>query len=64
MRTKLKVLAAIEKLGRPTVREIGTQVGISVATVHHHLSELKDEGLVTWEVGKARTIQVVEQSQS
>ncbi len=39
-----------------TVREIAKTVGLSSTTVWYHLEALRDEGLVTWEKGKARTI--------
>lgn len=53
---KREVLRAIKKLGRPTIREIGTEVGLTAPSVFHHMAQLKEEGLITWEKGKARTI--------
>lgn len=60
MRTREKILKAIEALDRPTVREIGEAVGIKSSSVFHHLESLRAEGKVTWEPGKSRTIKVVE----
>jgi repressor LexA len=45
----------------PTLREIGTHFGLSsVATVHKHLRILADKGLLSREVGRARALEVVE----
>jgi len=56
-----KVLEAVRVLGRPTVREIGAKAGLrSPSTVWAALEILRDQGRVTWESGKARTIRIVE----
>ena len=53
------ILQTIRKTHPTTVREIAEKVGLSSTTVWYHLETLKDEGLVTWEKGKARTIRPV-----
>lgn len=40
----------------PTVREIGSEVGLSASTVHKYLTELTDEGLLTAANSKSRSI--------
>jgi len=54
--SRLVILEAVRKAHPTTVREICTEVGLSTATVWHHLETLKAEGEITWEKGKARTI--------
>lgn len=58
MQSKLEVLKAIRELGRPTVREIGERVGLAAPSVYHHMETLREDGYITWETGKARTIQL------
>lgn len=63
MQTRQRVLESIKRLTRPsgpTVREIAAELGLSVASVHHHLGGLRDEGKITWEERKARSIRLVE----
>lgn len=56
-----RVLIAARQLDRPSVREIATATGLSVATVWYHLLRLRDDyGWVSWQPGKARTIRVTE----
>ena len=50
-----KVLKTVIETHPTTVREIAKTVGLSSTTVWYHLEALRDEGLVTWEKGKART---------
>ena len=54
--SRITVLNTVIKTHPTTVREIAKTVGRSTTTVWHHLEVLKDEGLITWEKGKARTI--------
>ena len=43
----------------PSVREIGQLAEVSSpSVVHHHLSKLQQEGRVTWEPGKHRTLRL------
>jgi len=53
------VLQAVVKTHPTTVREIAKEVGVSSTTVWYYLETLRDEGKVTWEPGKARTIRPV-----
>jgi predicted ArsR family transcriptional regulator len=53
-------LAAIKRLGRPTVRELADELGISVNGAANHLKALRNKGHVTWEPKKARTLQVLD----
>jgi repressor LexA len=44
----------------PSTREIAEALGFkSVESVHRILTDLKDNGRVTWEPNKARTLKVV-----
>lgn len=53
------ILRFIANPGRPyppTVREIGTAVGLSSsASVHYHLVELERNGFIRGDIAKART---------
>jgi SOS-response transcriptional repressor LexA len=42
----------------PTLDEIGIKLDIGKSTVWHHLRILKEEGRITHEVGRSRTIKV------
>ena len=45
----------------PTVRELSEELGLrSTAPMHRYLERLREEGRVSWERGKARTLRVVE----
>lgn len=44
----------------PTVRELETEVGVSVSAVHAHLRRLRNKGAVTWSDGQTRTLKVVD----
>ena len=57
---RLAVLTAIHKLGPTTARDVATATERSTATVWHHVKSLGDEGLVTWEPGKARTLRTTD----
>ena len=57
---RLAVLTAIHKLQPTTARDVATEVERSTATVWHHVKSLNDEGLVTWEPGKARTLKTTD----
>lgn len=44
----------------PTVRELADIMGLrSPAPLHRYLERLREEGRVSWEPGKARTLRVV-----
>ena len=58
---RLGVLAAIHKLQPTTARDVATETERSTATVWHHVKSLGDEGLVTWEPGKARTLRTTDE---
>ena len=46
----------------PTVREIADGIGVaSTNTVHYHLQNLRAEGKINFQEGKARTIIIVEE---
>jgi len=40
----------------PTIREIAARTGLHKSRVGEHLERLRQQGLITWEVGKSRTI--------
>jgi DNA-binding MarR family transcriptional regulator len=61
---RLAVLKAIHKLQPTTARDVATETERSTATVWHHVKTLSDEGLVTWEPGKARTLRTTEQGEA
>lgn len=43
----------------PTVREIGKGCGYdSTATVQHYLDQLREQGRISWQSGRARTIRL------
>ena len=47
----------------PTLREIATVMGYaSTQPVAYHLGILREQGIVAYEDGKARTVRVIEQS--
>ncbi len=46
----------------PTIREIAANVGRSLETVHRRLADLKDQGVVTQDGTKARTLRVKEET--
>lgn len=49
----------IDKNGfSPSVREVATGSGISVAVAHYRLERLRDAGVVTWKPGTPRTLRV------
>lgn len=47
----------------PTAREIGERADMWVSSVHKTLLRLRDEGLVTWEPNRARTLVVLPSDQ-
>jgi DeoR family suf operon transcriptional repressor len=44
-----QLLIELKRAGKATVRELGTQLGLSVNAVRHHLKELEAAGLVAYE---------------
>lgn len=49
----------------PSIRELGEALGLkSTSTIHYHLTGLAERGLIRWEKGKNRAIQVLEREQS
>lgn len=58
------ILAAIVRLASdgtpPTLRELASELGLSSPTpLLRYLQRLREEGKVSWEPGKARTLRVV-----
>lgn len=48
----------------PSIREIAAALGLqSTSTIHHHLTGLAERGLIRWEKGKNRAIQLLEESE-
>lgn len=43
----------------PTIREIANHLGMSTNTIFLHLHILRDDGVITFEDRKARTIEIV-----
>lgn len=60
------VLATVAELTQrqgfpPTVRELQLELGLaSPSTIFHHLELLREQGLVTWEPGKNRTLKLTQ----
>ena len=55
--TATRVLLAVLTQDHPTVRSVGEEVGLaSPNSTHHHLLDLRDAGLVTWDEGKTGTL--------
>lgn len=44
----------------PTVREIADGLGISTSTAYYHLTQLRDEGRISYKPGMSRTIKLGE----
>jgi repressor LexA len=62
--SRSKILAAIVTLTSwknrpPTIQEIGQHTGLANVTVAYHLQKLQEQGLVTWETGRPRTLRIV-----
>ncbi|HEU4828111.1 MAG TPA: winged helix-turn-helix transcriptional regulator [Gemmatimonadales bacterium] len=51
-----QVLIELKRAGRATVRELGTQLGLSVNAVRHHLKELEAAGLVAYEREQRKSV--------
>lgn len=48
----------------PTLREIGTELGISSTnTVHGHLTKLQAAGYISWEPAAPRTLRVLKHAE-
>jgi len=43
----------------PTLREIAEHMGVTLGTVQEKMALLRDRGVLTWEDGKARTLQLL-----
>lgn len=61
-----KVLKFVEKFTQkngyaPSVEEIGTGVSLSKTAVRHHLAILKEDGHITMQPGKYRSLRVIPQ---
>ena len=54
--TATRVLLAVLNQRRPTVRSVAMEAGRSVMGTHNALTQLRDEGLVTWDEGKQATL--------
>lgn len=45
----------------PSIRELGEELGLkSTSTIHYHLTGLAERGLIRWDKGKNRAIQILE----
>lgn len=42
----------------PSIRELAGAVDVGVATMHHYLERLREEGLVEWQPGKHRSLRL------
>jgi repressor LexA len=65
--TRAKVLAAIRTLTAelgyaPSLREIGTHVGLNLSTTAYHVGELAEAGAITRQPGIPRSIKITEES--
>ncbi|MBU6429946.1 MAG: transcriptional repressor LexA [Cyanobacteria bacterium REEB65] len=46
----------------PSIRELGEALGLkSTSTIHYHLTGLADRGLIRWDKGKNRAIQILDE---
>lgn len=45
---------------RPTVSEVAKHLGIGKTAAHKHINNMKAKGLLTYEVGKSRTLRVMD----
>lgn len=46
----------------PSIRELGQELGLkSTSTIHYHLTGLADRGLIRWDKGKNRAIQILDE---
>lgn len=55
--TAMRVLALVARPGRPpSIAEVARACGVRVHAVQRHLDRLRRLGLVTWEVGRVRTV--------
>ena len=54
--TTVRVLLAVIAQPNPSVRSVARAVGRSTQRAHHHLTLLREEGLVDWEPGKTGTL--------
>lgn len=52
----IEYLAAHRSAYGPTVREVARAVGVSSARAHQLLITLRQDGYVTWQDGKPRTL--------
>lgn len=49
----------------PSIREIASALGLqSTSTIHHHLTGLAERGLIRWEKGKNRAIQLLDEPEA
>ncbi len=56
VRRLMKIVTRYHRDGRLTVRSCAEAMGVSVATAHVHLQNLREKGWVTWEEGTHATI--------
>jgi repressor LexA len=63
--SRTEILEAVKKLSNecgypPTIRELCDHCGVSsTATVHHHLVNLRNAGLLAFDEKKSRTVRVL-----
>ncbi len=57
----IKAIKALTKKEKhpPTVRELGDYTGRNISSVHRDLKILKEQGQVTWEENKPRTLRAL-----
>lgn len=53
--------AALAHSRTPTVRELAHTFEVAPATMHAWLNKLSEEGLITWEVGRHRSLNLTQQ---
>lgn len=54
--TRTRVLLAVIRQARPTVRSVGEEVGVGSTTAWRHLVCLRRDGFVTWDGGGGGTL--------
>lgn len=59
MNNRQRIILAVAN-GCNNIPVIARQVGVSRSAVYSHLLEVKGEGIVQWEPGKARTLRLAD----
>lgn len=58
MNTRQRIILAVAN-GCNNIPAIASRLGVSRSTVYTHLLKAKGDGVVQWELGKARTLRLV-----